>query len=549
MTFLKPSDPALEHFGHARSRSTVSHTDKHRSILRTLSHGSHVAVADVADAVAEDERATHDFLEQLHQQGLIQVTRDESGRIKSAIAGPHLADRDPSQWSIDEIHDRERSSYLKSILVLAPAVVIAQVASILYANWLGQSAFGYFSLIAGTAMALAYVPHLGMATSLGRFQTVYQQQNDFSKVRGLIIASSAVTIGISILIAIVALGLAFLDRDAGDDFRAVVLGGVFAGILGMSQLWGSFLVNLARPAWSAFPGQLVAPLLSMAVAGIVVAFANSLTTGDLMLVLVGTTLLALFLQWFGMRGGLPKGFRSSIGVDMADWRTWVKSGPPVLLMSALVILLYRADLYALAIFKGSDTVAAYSAAITVAEILGNLPSAAYAGAVPFFAPFFAVGRVDLVQYVVRNYFRLILIPAIVVVAVLLIAAGPILRLYGEGFADARAPLAILLAAQFVSLAFGPSGYLLIMTGRGKDVSVIYGGQIFLDVALLIVLVPAFDMIGAAFSTLISMIVAQSVMWWWVKRKLHVDSGFWTYFLKRPVIATDPGKAGNTGKTS
>jgi len=542
MTFLKPSDPALEHFGHARRRSIGDHTEIHRSILRTLAHGGHVAVADVAEAVSEDKSKTDDFLEELHQQGLIQVTRDEAGRLKSAIAGPHLSERDPSQWSIDEIHERERSSYLKTILVLAPAVVIAQVASILYANWLGQSAFGYFSLIAGTAMALAYVPHLGMATSLGRFQTVYEQKNDFSKVRGLIVASSAVTIGISILIAILALGLAFLDRDAGDDFRAVVLGGVFAGILGMSQLWGSFLVNLARPGWSAFPGQLVAPLLSMAAAGIAVAAFNSLTTGDLMLVLVATTLLALFLQWFGMRGGLPKGFRTSVAIDMADWKIWVKSGPPVLLMSALVILLYRADLYALAIIKGSDTVAAYSAAITVAEILGNLPSAAYAGAVPFFAPFFAVGRVDLVQFVVRNYFRLILIPAIVLVAAILLAAGPILRLYGEGFADARVPLAILLVAQFISLAFGPSGYLLIMTGRGKDVTVIYGAQIFLDIALLIVLVPAFDMVGAAFATLISMIVAQTGMWWWVKRKLHVDSGFWTYFLKRPVIAADAGKA-------
>jgi len=214
MTFLKPTDPALEHFGHARSRSTAQHTDSHHAILQTLSHGAHVAVVDVADAVSEDEHATHDLLEELHQQGLIQVTRHETGHIKSAIAGPHLADRDPSQWSMDEIHDRERSSYLKTILVLAPAVVIAQIASILYANWLGQSAFGYFSLIAGTAMALAYVPHLGMATSLGRFQTVYQQKNDFTKVRGLIIASSAVTIGVSILIAILALGLALLDRDA-----------------------------------------------------------------------------------------------------------------------------------------------------------------------------------------------------------------------------------------------------------------------------------------------------------------------------------------------
>jgi O-antigen/teichoic acid export membrane protein len=540
VSFLKPSDPELAHIGHAQQRSTGDLTDGHRGILRALSEGEHVAIADIAGEVTKAEGDVHDQLDELHKQGLVQVVRDDAGRIVSAVAGPHLTERDPAKWTLEQIHDRERAGYLKTILILAPAVVLAQVASILYANWLGQSAFGYFSLIAGTAMALAYVPHLGMATSLGRFQTVYEQNNDYAKVRGLIIASSVVTIGVSLVIAILALGLAFLDRDSGDDFRAVALGGVFAGILGMSQLWGSFLVNLARPAWSAFPGQLVAPLLSMAVAGVIVAGANSLTTGDLLLVLVATTLLALFIQWFGMRGGLPKNFRTSVGVDMADWKTWVKSGPPVLLMSALVILLYRADLYALAILKGSDTVASYSAAITVAEILGNLPSAAYAGAVPFFAPFFVVGRVDLVQFVVRNYFRLILIPALLLVAGILIASGPVLQLYGEGFADARVPLAILLMAQLVSLAFGPSGYLLIMTGRGKDVTVIYGAQIFLDVALLVLLVPEFDMIGAAFATLISMIVAQVGMWWWVKHKLQVDSAFWTYFTKRPAVPATTG---------
>lgn len=540
MTFLKPSAPELVHIGHARLRDTSDVPHTHRSVLQFLSHGESVVVAGIAAGVSKEEHEVQGFLEDLHRRGLVQVTRDEAGLIKSAIAGPHLEERDPAQWTLDQIHDRERSSFLKTILVLAPAVVVALIASILYANWLGQSAFGYFSLISGTAMAVSYVPHLGMATSLGRFQTVYQQKNDFAKVRGLIIASSAVTIGISIVIAILALGLALFDRNLGDDFRAVLLGGVFAGILGMSQLWGSFLVNLARPGWSAFPGQLIAPLLAMAAAGIVVGIFNTLTTGDLMFVLVCTTLVALFLQWVGMRGGLPKGFRTSIAVDMADWRIWIKSGPPVLLMSALVILLYRADLFVLAIFKGSETVASYSAAITVAEILGNLPAAAYAGAVPFFAPFFAAGRVDLVQFVIRNYFRLILIPGIIVVIVILVLADPILRLYGEGFTDARLPLAILLAAQLVSLALGPSGYLLIMTGRGKDVSVIYGAQILLDIGLLFILVPAFDMVGAAIATLISMVVAQIGMWWWVKRKLNVDSGFWTYFLKRPIVPAGSG---------
>lgn len=540
MTFLKPSAPELVHIGHARLRDTSDVPHTHRSVLQFLSHGESVVVAGIAAGVSKEEHEVQGFLEDLHRRGLVQVTRDEAGHIKSAIAGPHLEERDPAQWTLDQIHDRERSSFLKTILVLAPAVVVALFASILYANWLGQAAFGYFSLISGTAMAVSYVPHLGMATSLGRFQTVYQQKNDFAKVRGLIIASSAVTIGISIVIAILALGLALFDRNLGDDFRAVLLGGVFAGILGMSQLWGSFLVNLARPGWSAFPGQLIAPLLAMAAAGIVVGIFNTLTTGDLMFVLVCTTLVALLLQWVGMRGGLPKGFRTSIAVDMADWRIWIKSGPPVLLMSALVILLYRADLFVLAIFKGSETVASYSAAITVAEILGNLPAAAYAGAVPFFAPFFAAGRVDLVQFVIRNYFRLILIPGIIVVIVILVLADPILRLYGEGFTDARLPLTILLAAQLVSLALGPSGYLLIMTGRGKDVSVIYGAQILLDIGLLFILVPAFDMVGAALATLISMVVAQIGMWWWVKRKLHVDSGFWTYFLKRPIVPAGSG---------
>lgn len=539
MTFLKPSDPHLAYSGHARIAAESQVPEHLRGFLATVAHESHICVDDLIAREKHSAHEVHAALEDLHERGVVQVVRDDLGRIKTVIAGPVIEDRDPAHWTLDQIRDRERSSFLKTIAVLGPAVVVALITSILYANWLGQSAFGYFSLIAGTAMAVAYVPHIGMATSLGRFQTVYQQKNEFGKVRGLIIASSAVTIGLSFLISLIALGLAFFDREMGDDFRAVVLGGVFAGVLGMGQLWGSFLVNLARPGWSAFPGSLVAPILALVVAGIIVAGFNSLSTGDLMFVLVGTTLVAVLLQWIGMRGGLPKNFRTSIAVDMTDWKIWLKSGPPVLLMSALVILLYRADLYALAIIKGSDSVASYSAAITVAEILGNLPSAAYAGAVPFFAPFFAVGRVDLVQFVIRNYFRLILIPSLIVVAILLVLSAPILKLYGGGFADARIPLAILLAGQLVSVAFGPSGYLLIMTGRGKDVTVIYGAQIVLDIALLIVLVPAFDMVGAAIATLISMIVAQVGMWWWVKRKLHVDSGFWMYFWKMPTPTTAP----------
>jgi O-antigen/teichoic acid export membrane protein len=381
-----------------------------------------------------------------------------------------------------------------------------------------------------------------MAVSLERFQTQFQQANDYSRVRGLLLFTSGITVVVGIVFSITALFIAILTNQQGSDFRAVALAGVFACVLGLSQVWSSSLVSFARPAWAAFPGALFSPALAIAIAGVVTWVAGSLGAGALIMILIGTSIIALFGQWVGMLRAFPKGFRSTISPVTTEWRTWVKAGPPVLIMSAMVILLYRLDLFALAVFGTTTEVATYAAAITIAEIIGILPTAGYSGAVPFFAPFFRSGRTDLVQYTVRQYFRLLLVPAIVLTTIIVVFAGPLLGIYGAGsgsYSAGLAPIMILLAGQLISLLLGPAGYLLIMHGRALEVAIIYSCGLVVDIILLVVLVPRFGLVGAATCTLVSMFLAQVTMWWLVRRRLGVDSGFWMFRSKPPANGSSP----------
>lgn len=534
-------DPELAHLGSAL-RTIPSALEGSDGVLIALGRTGSRLFSDLKADSEVDKKHLSQIVDDLESRGLVHTVRDAMGTVEKVFLGPHPASQDPVTWGLDEIAARERASFLKTLSILLPGILLAQVASVLFARWLGQAEFGFFSLVAGTAGALAYFPHLGMAISLERFQTQFQQANDYSRVRGLLLFTSGITVVVGIVFSIAALLIAILTNQQGSDFRAVALAGVFACVLGLSQVWSSSLVSFARPAWAAFPGALFSPALAIAIAGVVTWVTGSLGAGALIMILIGTSIIALFGQWVGMLRAFPKGFRSTISPVTTEWRTWIKAGPPVLIMSAMVILLYRLDLFALAVFGNTTEVATYAAAITIAEIIGILATAGYSGAVPFFAPFFRSGRTDLVQYTVRQYFRLLLVPAIVLTTIIVVFAGPLLGIYGAGsgsYAAGLAPIMILLTGQLISLLLGPAGYLLIMHGRAIEVAIIYSSGLVVDIILLVVLVPRFGLIGAATCTLVSMFLAQVTMWWLVRRRLGVDSGFWMFRSKPPVNGSSP----------
>jgi O-antigen/teichoic acid export membrane protein len=119
--------------------------------------------------------------------------------------------------------------------------------------------------------------------------------------------------------------------------------------------------------------------------------------------------------------------------------------------------------------------------------------------------------------------------AIPVTFLMMIFPSQIMAIFGAEFAASGNVLRILLIGQFVNVACGSVGFLLIMSGNEKS----FRNAIVLSVVsmsvLLLVLVPHLQEIGAAIANTVAVIVSNVMCIYYVKKRLGISMLPW---LKR-----------------
>ncbi|MDN5881412.1 MAG: polysaccharide biosynthesis C-terminal domain-containing protein, partial [Nitrosospira sp.] len=96
-------------------------------------------------------------------------------------------------------------------------------------------------------------------------------------------------------------------------------------------------------------------------------------------------------------------------------------------------------------------------------------------------------------------------------------------LFGADFAPAARPMQILAASQLAVVAFGSVGLILNMAGQERRSLVGLAIAVVLNIALNAILIPLYGPEGAAIATGASLVFAQALLWYWLRRRLHIRS--------------------------
>jgi O-antigen/teichoic acid export membrane protein len=112
--------------------------------------------------------------------------------------------------------------------------------------------------------------------------------------------------------------------------------------------------------------------------------------------------------------------------------------------------------------------------------------------------------------------------AIPVFAVLLLLPGPLLRLFGPGYAAGATALAILAAGQLFNAATGPLGQLINMSGRPYVTLVNNAAVAILNIVGCVLLIPRYGLTGAACSTTASITLVNVIKLAQVRSLFHVN---------------------------
>ena len=118
-------------------------------------------------------------------------------------------------------------------------------------------------------------------------------------------------------------------------------------------------------------------------------------------------------------------------------------------------------------------------------------------------------------------------------AILLLALGlPLLWLFGPQFVEGYPVMLILVVGFLFRSSMGPAEFLLNMLGEHKVCAAVLLATALLNIALNLVLVPAFGLFGAATATSTSLVAAAMMHYVVVGRRLEIDIAVWRNLRKR-----------------
>lgn len=422
---------------------------------------------------------------------------------------------------LDSISHLARQSILGGAAQLA-GLFLRLATAVIVARLLGASALGLYVLTLTLANGAAVVATLGLDRGLTHFIAHHRGRQERAAAAGVFAFSSVITataatfVGALLFVVGPQLALWLHQPELGSAVQVMALSVPFlvvgqvarAGLTGLQDVrLAVVLEQLAVPVATVVvfvavhlrrPADVAAPVVAAAVAQVGVGL----------------------VSWLALRA------RVSSDWAVVSWRPreWLRFSFPLWLERGLLFVVASAGYAVLARRGDPGSVGTFGAAVRVAAVVGLPMLAVSAIFGPTISNLAGRGEWHVLQVL---YARLTWALAGIGGALgLAVAAGSrwVLAGFGPGFTSASGALALLAASQVVNSATGPSGLVLVMTGRtGVRLANAAAGA-GLTVGLSWFAVPRFGAAGAAGAVALSSSILNLVQVHQVRRLV----GLWAY---------------------
>jgi O-antigen/teichoic acid export membrane protein len=372
----------------------------------------------------------------------------------------------------------------------------------------GAAAYGRFELALTVLTIGALAARLGLDGVLVKWLAATSVQGRMDLQRRIAVRALVVSVGVAWAVS----GLLMAGLDArltswlGDPEMAGLWPAVAAHIPVMA-FWGMAaegLRGLSRMRSYALlqPGIVVAGAVALLVLGdmnVMQAYVWSLAASALL----GAVLLATALP----RGPVGAGAGAAKAGEAGDgygWRAMFSTGWPMLLSSAMFLVMSWTDTLLVGHFLEEDQVGVYRVAFRMAAVVTLVQAAVNSYAAPLFAERHASGDRAGLRAALRQTTLLNVAFSVPAFGVLVAAPTWWMGWFGEAFEAGATCLVWLAAGQVVNALCGPVMYLLNMTGHERPAQRIVWVAALVNLGLNLWAIPRFGIEGAAVATALSM---------------------------------------------
>lgn len=209
-----------------------------------------------------------------------------------------------------------------------------------------------------------------------------------------------------------------------------------------------------------------------------------------------TLTLALFVvgRVFG-RGEIMRSIRS-------PWlRGFAPFSIPLGVAELMNAILQRADVVLLTTFIGSTATGVYAAAEFLSRVVGNARYVFDGVAAPVFSEALHLGQRDRLRSNLLLMSRWVATAAAPIAVTIVALRHDLLALYGPQYQAGAVAIAVLATSHLINATFGLGGYILVVSGRSVLMLVNNVIVAIANVALGLLLIPRFGLLGAAIAAL------------------------------------------------
>lgn len=411
---------------------------------------------------------------------------------------------------------------IKVLLIRCSGAAIAYASQVVLARLMGQMEYGIFALVWVWVLVLGHLSPLGLNQIVCRYVPHFFARDEHDLVRGFLSFSSRLIFTFAAIAAVLGGTLLWAFNSWLDSIYVLP----FAVALLVFPLIAvqDYVENLAR----AFNWQIlaIAPpyVVRHGLIGLGMITASVMgapgTAWMAICVTFAATLASLIIQAFLVFRKISKLVPD--GPREIHTSTWLKTAFPFVFVDGTALLFSNADILILSLFVEPSSIAVYFAASRILQLVAFVPYAATAATAQRFSALNAVNDQAGLRRLARHTTRFTFVVALGAAGFIYLIAPFLLDMFGTGFSQAMPVLLVLMSGLIVQSFAGPGEDLLTMLGHERVCAGVSAIALVMNIALNLVLIPAYGVLGAAMATAISIAVRSLVLSWLVKSRLNID---------------------------
>lgn len=403
-------------------------------------------------------------------------------------------------------------SIIGKVLIFITTLILARV--------LGAELLGLYVLGIAVLDLAGIISRLGLHTGSMRFISINHSKGNKERVKGVIVQSLYISFLTGVFFACIVFSLA--DVIAINIFKNQNLSVVIRLFSIAIPFYSTFLVAASIPRgfkvmrYYEYSVNVFNPLLNIGF--LIILFWAGLRLNGAIYARILSIVLAFFCAIYYIPKVFPEMFKKEVKAEFR-MSTLLSFSIPLLGTNFLQFLIMWINILMVGYFMSPLYVGIYRVAAQIAILIIIFLSSFNAIFAPLVADLYHKKELDKLNEIFKLTTKWIFYLTIPLFIIVLFCSRQIMTVFGNEFTIGAAVLLILAFAQLVNACTGGVGFALIMSGKERLELLNMLLICTLNIALNLLLIPRYGIIGAAIATGISIIVVNLVRLFQVERIL------------------------------